>query len=77
MRWHWQLISEHIGDDFAYTVHLKTTEPPPGARDKGRQELRVTQIYRHDNGKWKIVHRPRRHLADDITSPGATVSSRP
>ncbi|GAC1540660.1 MAG: hypothetical protein NVS2B9_07740 [Myxococcales bacterium] len=57
MRWHWQLISEHIGDDFAYTVHLKTTEPPPGARDKGRQELRVTQIYRHDNGKWKIVHR--------------------
>lgn len=55
--WRWQLIRETVGPEPAFSVHLETTEPDDPAKGQGRQELRVTQLYRYVDDDWRIVHR--------------------
>jgi ketosteroid isomerase-like protein len=59
-------VSTVIGSDLAYTVEIESYR----ARVAGAEEitpvaLRVTSIFRREEGIWKLVHRH----ADPITSP--------
>ena len=51
------LIAAGVSGDLAYTVGYEHSEV---SRDGGPVEpntLRVTHVYRRENGEWKIVHR--------------------
>jgi ketosteroid isomerase-like protein len=47
----------HEGADLAYTVGYETGEVVLDGAPVTRQRLRVTQIYRREDGEWRLVHR--------------------
>ena len=55
--------------DLAYTVSIERHEGPMGHQDKPTpRALRVTQIFRREDGVWKLLHRH----ADPLTDKKAT-----
>ncbi|CAH0154652.1 hypothetical protein SRABI83_00801 [Arthrobacter sp. Bi83] len=59
-------ISGHTGTDLAYILEIERTRAKVGgAAEPSPISLRVTTIFRLEEGKWKILHRH----ADPITSP--------
>ena len=59
-------ISGHVGTDMAYIVEIERTRVRVGQSDElSPVSLRVTTIFRLEEGQWKVVHRH----ADPITSP--------
>jgi ketosteroid isomerase-like protein len=55
-----------IPGDLAYTLEIERTGIKAGGSDNiGPVSLRVTTIFRREDGEWRIVHRH----ADPITSP--------
>lgn len=64
----------HYGtDDLAYTLEIENFRAKLGGADEMTEfSLRVTTIYRKEDGRWRIVHRH----ADSITSarPADSVS---
>lgn len=59
-------ISGHVGSDLAYIVEIERTKVKVGESDTlSPVSLRVTTIFRLEDGQWKVVHRH----ADPITSP--------
>ena len=64
-------ISKHVTEDLAYTVEIERYETKVGGSDELTPvSVRVTTIYRRENGGWKVIHRH----ADPITSPQPTES---
>jgi len=66
------IVEKHVTPEFAYTLWLEHEEGKVGGReDVAPSTLRVTMIYRPEEGEWKVVHRH----ADPITSaqPAETV----
>lgn len=64
-----QEVSRYVGQDLAYVV-LRETIRFKGPAD-GRllaQELRVTQVFRREGGRWRIVHR---HADSQVTKQAA------
>ena len=60
-----EIVEKHATPEFAYTVWLEHAEGKAGGReDIAPVTLRVTMIYRPEEGTWKVVHRH----ADPITS---------
>lgn len=58
------IIAAGASGDLAYTVAYEhTTASIQG--NPGTYTLRVTQIYRRENGEWKLVHRHGDELATD------------
>jgi ketosteroid isomerase-like protein len=50
-----ELIAHGVSDNLAYTVHRELTSTT--LRGEPRDYvLRVTQVYRHEDGTWKVVH---------------------
>jgi ketosteroid isomerase-like protein len=47
----------YAGEDLAYTVGYERGEVAVDGGEKRPMTLRVTQIYRREDGKWKLVHR--------------------
>jgi len=47
----------HEGADLAYTVGYEIADVVLDGTPKTRQRLRVTQIYRREDGTWRLVHR--------------------
>ena len=47
----------HEGADLAYTVGYEVGEVALDGAPATRQRLRVTQIYRREDGEWRLVHR--------------------
>ena len=47
----------HEGADLAYTVGYETGDVVLDGAPVTRQRLRVTQIYRREDGEWRLVHR--------------------
>ncbi|HWS94746.1 MAG TPA: nuclear transport factor 2 family protein [Mycobacterium sp.] len=43
-----------VGDDLAYTVDLEQTTRHAGDQPQPRM-LRGTQVYRRENGEWKVI----------------------
>jgi ketosteroid isomerase-like protein len=61
-----EIVEKHVTPEFAYTVWLEHAEGKVGAmEDIAPSTLRVTMIYRPEEGGWKVVHRH----ADPITTP--------
>lgn len=53
-----QEVARHLGQDFAYVVLRETIRfKSPVDRRPMVQELRVTQVFRREGGRWRIVHR--------------------
>jgi ketosteroid isomerase-like protein len=60
-----QVVSRYVGTDLAYVVLRETIrfKRPTDGRDVV-QELRVTQVFRREDGRWRVVHR---HADADTT----------
>jgi ketosteroid isomerase-like protein len=60
-----ETVSKYVTAELAYTVWLERVKAKVGGRDDIAQTaLRVTMIYRPEEGTWKVVHRH----ADPITT---------
>jgi ketosteroid isomerase-like protein len=59
-------VARYVTPELAYTVWLERQKAKVGTRqDVSPFTLRVTMIYRPEEGTWKVVHRH----ADPITAP--------
>ena len=59
------LVAEEVTTDFAYLVEVERYSAKLGGREEVNSvELRVTSIFRNEDGAWRLVHRH----ADPITS---------
>jgi ketosteroid isomerase-like protein len=60
-----EIIEKHVTPEFAYVVEIERGEAKIGGReDITPWALRVTMIFRPEEGTWKVVHRH----ADSITT---------
>jgi ketosteroid isomerase-like protein len=60
-----ETIAKHVTPDLAYTVELEQLKSKVGGReDVTPLSLRVTSIFRREDGVWRLVHRH----ADPITT---------
>ena len=53
----WKSIASGESGDLAYTVALETYTASLRGQPPALQELRVTHVYRRENGQWRAVHR--------------------
>jgi ketosteroid isomerase-like protein len=61
-----EIVERHVTAELAYVVHIEGPEAKiGGGEDITPFSLRVTMIFRPEEGEWKIVHRH----ADPITTP--------
>ena len=61
-----ETVAEYVTPELAYIVWIERTEARVGGgKDLSPIALRVTTIFRPEEGTWKIVHRH----ADPITTP--------
>jgi ketosteroid isomerase-like protein len=61
-----ETIEKHVTPEFAYIVRVERARAKVGgSEDLAPIALRVTMIFRPEEGEWKIVHRH----ADPITTP--------
>ncbi|MGN7859587.1 YybH family protein [Microbacterium sp. 22303] len=58
-----ELLAAEVSGDLAYTAHREITSTTVDGRPRG-YVLRVTQVYRREDGAWKVVHR---HGDEEIT----------
>ena len=60
-----EIVEKRVTPEFAYTLWLEHAEGKVGGmEDVATATLRVTMIYRPEEGGWKVVHRH----ADPITT---------
>ena len=60
-----ETISKYVTDELAYVVQIERVKAKiGGSEDVTPFDLRVTMIFRPEDGEWKVVHRH----ADPITS---------
>ena len=52
-----ELLAAGVSGDLAYTVELEHTSLSLDGVPADPYTLRVTQIYRREDGEWKVVHR--------------------
>ncbi len=52
-----EVIAAGVSGDLAYTVGFETSVVAVDGRPAQPSRLRVTHVYRRENGEWKIVHR--------------------
>jgi ketosteroid isomerase-like protein len=64
-------VSTVVADDLAYTVEIESYRARVGGADEiTAVSVRVTSVFRRENGDWKLLHRH----ADPITAPRPAVS---
>lgn len=59
----------HEGADLAYTVGYEISDVVLDGAPRTCQRLRVTQIYRRENGQWHLVHRHGDFVPADQSPP--------
>jgi ketosteroid isomerase-like protein len=64
-----ELISADVVGDMAYTVGYERNAAAVDGGPAEPNELRVTHVYRRENGEWKIVHRHGDHPPPDQSPP--------
>jgi ketosteroid isomerase-like protein len=52
-----ELVAAGVSGDLAYTVGFEHSEYSADGGEVKAQTLRVTHIYRREDGEWRIVHR--------------------
>jgi ketosteroid isomerase-like protein len=63
-----ELVAAQVGGELAYTVGYERSAVSVNGGSVQPNTLRVTHIYRRENGDWKLVHRHGDH-ARSITAP--------
>jgi hypothetical protein len=62
----YEIVAKHVTPELAYVVEIEHAEAKMGgSEDIAPFDLRVTMIFRPEDGEWKVVHRH----ADPITAP--------
>ena len=69
-----ELIASGVSGDLAYTVGYEHTSASWNGVPLKPYSLRVTHVYRRENGEWKIAHRHADQIADDPASSGDEMS---
>ena len=68
---HCETVAKYVTPELAYTVWIEWVKAKVGGRDDiVPTALRVTMIFRPEDGVWKVLHRH----ADPITTPRAAES---
>ena len=67
--WEYEVLAAGASGDLAYIVGIEHTTASVSGATPELYELRVTTIFRRENGEWKVVHRH----ADPL--PGSTSAS--
>ncbi|MCP2366043.1 ketosteroid isomerase-like protein [Agromyces flavus] len=70
--WNLELISYDVVGDMAYTVGFERMTASIDGRPR-TFTLRATQVYRKEDGDWRVVHRH----ADAVSRPGAVEPAQP
>jgi ketosteroid isomerase-like protein len=70
-----EVIAAGVSGDLAYTVGYEHSMVADEGGSMKPKRLRVTHVYRRENGEWKIVHRHGDQLASDRL--GSTQSQNP
>jgi ketosteroid isomerase-like protein len=70
-----EIIAAGVSNNLAYTVGYEHSSLLINGRPQA-YTLRVTHIYRYDNGEWKIVHRHGDRLPEEATL-GLGIAARP
>jgi ketosteroid isomerase-like protein len=66
-----EIIERYVTSELAYVVEIERGEAKiGGSEEMSPWALRVTMIFRPEEGEWKVVHRH----ADPITTPQAAES---
>jgi ketosteroid isomerase-like protein len=52
-----ELLAAGVSGDLAYTVELEHTSVSVDGVPVEPYTLRVTQVYRREDGEWKVIHR--------------------
>ena len=61
-----EIVAKYVTPELAYVVQIERAEAKVGGREEiTPYALRSTNIFRPENGEWKMVHRH----ADPITTP--------
>jgi ketosteroid isomerase-like protein len=60
-----EIIAAGVSGGLAYTVELEHTSVSVDGVPVQPYTLRVTQVYRREDGEWKVVHRHGDHLPMD------------
>jgi ketosteroid isomerase-like protein len=66
-----EVLATGVSGDLAYIVGIEHTTASVGGAAPKSYSLRVTTIFRHEDGEWKVVHR---HGDPYDTSTGAVVA---
>ena len=53
----WELQASGVSGDLAYTVAIERYMASLRGEPPAQQELRVTHIYRREQGQWRAIHR--------------------
>ena len=69
----YELVYE--GTDLAFTVGYERGELPAAGGASRTHTIRVTQIYRRENGRWRLIHRHGDFAPVDKSPPAPAVSS--
>lgn len=60
-----ELLAAAASGDLAYTVGVERYRASTADGKEAHNTLRVTHVYRREQGAWKIVHRHGDHMADE------------
>ena len=64
-----EILAAGVSGDLAYTVEVEHTSVSLDGVPVAPYTLRVTQVYRHEDGQWKVVHRHGDQIAIDQDQP--------
>src|SRR5512139_555520 len=71
--YNFELVAAGVSGDLAYTVGYEHSSRSLDGGPVEPSTLRVTHVYRRENGEWKIVHRHADFMpVDDSPSPEAS-----
>ncbi len=65
----YELVAAGVSGDLAYTVGYEDSSASVDGEPVKPSTLRVTHVYRRENGEWKIVHRHGDRLPVDQSPP--------
>ena len=64
-----ELVAAGVSSDLAYTVGFEHSSVSMDGVPIEPYTLRVTHVYRRENGEWKIVHRHADHVPSEQSPP--------
>ena len=70
-----ELVAAGVSGDLAYTVGYEHSAASVDGGPVAPNTLRVTHVYRREDGEWKIVHRHGDHPRADQRPPAARATS--